>query len=78
MRYLTTTEVAAMLHVDPSRVRLLCKLGGSRRSRSATPTRSPRTNWSGWPRCPAAGQATRGDVASHAGCRHRWCCVVTD
>ena len=27
MRYLTTTEVAAMLHVDPSRVRLLCKLG---------------------------------------------------
>ena len=27
MRYLTTTEVAATLHVDPSRVRLLCKLG---------------------------------------------------
>jgi len=27
MRYLTTTEAAAVLHVDPSRVRLLCKLG---------------------------------------------------
>jgi excisionase family DNA binding protein len=27
MRYLSTTEAAAILHVDPSRVRLLCKLG---------------------------------------------------
>ena len=27
MRYLSTTEAAAVLHVDPSRVRLLCKLG---------------------------------------------------
>ena len=27
MRYLTTTEAAAVLNVDPSRVRLLCKLG---------------------------------------------------
>ena len=27
MRYLTTTEVAAKLHIDPSRVRLLCKRG---------------------------------------------------
>lgn len=27
MRYLSTTEAAAALHVDPSRVRLLCKLG---------------------------------------------------
>ncbi|MCX7425131.1 MAG: helix-turn-helix domain-containing protein [Planctomycetia bacterium] len=27
MRYLTTTEVAAKLRLDPSRVRLLCKLG---------------------------------------------------
>jgi len=27
MRYLTTTEAASVLHVDPSRVRLLCKLG---------------------------------------------------
>jgi excisionase family DNA binding protein len=27
MRYFTTTEAAAVLHVDPSRVRLLCKLG---------------------------------------------------
>ncbi len=27
MRYFTTTEAAAILHVDPSRVRLLCKLG---------------------------------------------------
>jgi excisionase family DNA binding protein len=27
MRYLTTTEAATVLHVDPSRVRLLCKLG---------------------------------------------------
>jgi excisionase family DNA binding protein len=26
MRFLTTTEAAAVLHVDPSRVRLLCKL----------------------------------------------------
>ena len=27
MRYLTTTEAAAVLHVDPSRVRLLCQRG---------------------------------------------------
>ena len=27
MRYYTTTEAAAVLHLDPSRVRLLCKLG---------------------------------------------------
>jgi excisionase family DNA binding protein len=27
MRYLSTTEAAAVLHVDPSRVRLLCKQG---------------------------------------------------
>jgi excisionase family DNA binding protein len=27
MRYFTTTEAAAVLGVDPSRVRLLCKLG---------------------------------------------------
>ena len=27
MRYFTTTEAAVVLHVDPSRVRLLCKLG---------------------------------------------------
>ena len=27
MRYLSTTEAAAVLKVDPSRVRLLCKLG---------------------------------------------------
>jgi excisionase family DNA binding protein len=27
VRYYTTTEAAAALHVDPSRVRLLCKLG---------------------------------------------------
>lgn len=27
MRYLTTTEAASVLHIDPSRVRLLCKLG---------------------------------------------------
>ena len=27
MRYLSTTEAAAVLQVDPSRVRLLCKLG---------------------------------------------------
>ena len=27
MRYFTTTEAAGVLHVDPSRVRLLCKLG---------------------------------------------------
>jgi excisionase family DNA binding protein len=27
MRYFTTTEAAAILNVDPSRVRLLCKLG---------------------------------------------------
>ncbi len=27
MRYLTTTEAAALLHVDPSRVRLLCQRG---------------------------------------------------
>lgn len=27
MRYFTTTEAAAVLNVDPSRVRLLCKLG---------------------------------------------------
>ncbi len=27
MRYYSTTEAAAFLHVDPSRVRLLCKLG---------------------------------------------------
>ena len=27
MRYLSTTEAAAVLHIDPSRVRLLCKLG---------------------------------------------------
>jgi hypothetical protein len=27
MRYFSTTEVAAVLQVDPSRVRLLCKLG---------------------------------------------------
>jgi excisionase family DNA binding protein len=27
MRYLTTTEAAAVLHVDPSRVRLLCLQG---------------------------------------------------
>ena len=27
MRYLSTTEAAAILQVDPSRVRLLCKLG---------------------------------------------------
>jgi excisionase family DNA binding protein len=27
MRYYTTTEAAAVLNVDPSRVRLLCKLG---------------------------------------------------
>ena len=27
MRYLTTTEAATVLHVDPSRVRLLCKQG---------------------------------------------------
>ena len=27
MRYFTTTEAAAVLHLDPSRVRLLCKLG---------------------------------------------------
>lgn len=27
MRYLSTTEAAAELHIDPSRVRLLCKQG---------------------------------------------------
>ncbi len=27
MRYLSTTEAAALLRVDPSRVRLLCKRG---------------------------------------------------
>jgi excisionase family DNA binding protein len=27
MRYYSTTEAAAVLNVDPSRVRLLCKLG---------------------------------------------------
>jgi len=27
MRYLTTTEAARVLHLDPSRVRLFCKLG---------------------------------------------------
>jgi excisionase family DNA binding protein len=27
VRYFTTTEAAAILNVDPSRVRLLCKLG---------------------------------------------------
>jgi excisionase family DNA binding protein len=27
VQYLSTTEAAAKLHVDPSRVRLLCKLG---------------------------------------------------
>ena len=27
MRYFSTTEAAALLHVDPSRVRLLCKRG---------------------------------------------------
>ena len=27
MRYLSTTETAAVLRVDPSRIRLLCKLG---------------------------------------------------
>jgi excisionase family DNA binding protein len=27
MRYYSTTEAAAILHVDPSRVRLLCKQG---------------------------------------------------
>ena len=27
MRYFTTTEAAAVLHVDPSRVRLLCQQG---------------------------------------------------
>ncbi len=27
MRYYSTTEAADVLHVDPSRVRLLCKLG---------------------------------------------------
>ncbi len=27
MRYFTTTEAAAILHVDPSRVRLLCLRG---------------------------------------------------
>ena len=27
MRYLSTTEAAAILRLDPSRVRLLCKLG---------------------------------------------------
>jgi excisionase family DNA binding protein len=27
MRYLSTTEAAAVLSIDPSRVRLLCKLG---------------------------------------------------
>ena len=27
MRYFTTTEAATVLNVDPSRVRLLCKLG---------------------------------------------------
>ena len=27
MRYFTTTEAAAVLNIDPSRVRLLCKLG---------------------------------------------------
>ena len=27
MRYFTTTEAADVLHLDPSRVRLLCKLG---------------------------------------------------
>ena len=27
MRYLTTTEAATVLHVDPSRVRLLCQRG---------------------------------------------------
>ncbi len=27
MRYLTTTEAAALLHLDPSRVRLLCQRG---------------------------------------------------
>jgi excisionase family DNA binding protein len=27
MRYFTTTEAAAILHVDPSRVRLLCQQG---------------------------------------------------
>jgi len=27
MRYLTTTEAAMVLHVDPSRVRLLCQRG---------------------------------------------------
>ena len=27
MRYYSTTEAAAVLNVDPSRVRMLCKLG---------------------------------------------------
>ena len=27
MRYFTTTEAAAVLHIDPSRVRLLCQRG---------------------------------------------------
>ena len=27
MRYYSTTEAAGLLHVDPSRVRLLCKRG---------------------------------------------------
>ena len=27
MRYLSTTQAAAKLNIDPSRVRLLCKLG---------------------------------------------------
>ena len=27
MRYFTTTEAATVLNIDPSRVRLLCKLG---------------------------------------------------
>ena len=27
MRYFTTTEAATVLNVDPSRVRMLCKLG---------------------------------------------------
>jgi excisionase family DNA binding protein len=27
MRYLTTTEAAVLLHLDPSRVRLLCQRG---------------------------------------------------
>jgi len=27
MRFFTTTQAAGILHVDPSRIRLLCKLG---------------------------------------------------